>query len=72
MELQPKRPTTKGSPDPFAGDVYVDPIAQAQRRQARRLPQTFIVQLAFAEGDTEWDDHRSDEYAPHGTSAESS
>ena len=27
MELQAKRPTTKGSADWFTGDVYVDPIA---------------------------------------------
>ena len=30
MEVQAKRPTTKGSTDWFTGDVYVDPIAQNQ------------------------------------------
>ena len=30
MEVQAKRPTTKGPTDWFTGDVYVDPIAQNQ------------------------------------------
>jgi quercetin dioxygenase-like cupin family protein len=27
MEIQPKQPSAKGSPDIFAGDVWIDPIA---------------------------------------------
>src|SRR3954453_10753962 len=30
MEIQPKNPTTKGPEAWFTGDVFVDPIAQAQ------------------------------------------
>jgi len=30
MEVQPKRPTTKGPAEWFTGDVYVDPIGQNQ------------------------------------------
>ena len=30
MEVQPKRPSVKGSPDRFVGEVWLDPIADDQ------------------------------------------
>ena len=30
MEVQARQPTAKGPAEGFTGDVYVDPIAQAQ------------------------------------------
>jgi len=30
MEVQPKKPSTKGPADWFTGDVYIDPIVRGQ------------------------------------------
>jgi quercetin dioxygenase-like cupin family protein len=43
MELTPKRPTTKGDPAIFVGDVWVDPIAGAPSR-------TRLALVRFAPG----------------------
>lgn len=37
MEIQPKQPSTKGSPDRFVGDVWIDVIAQGREPSRLRV-----------------------------------
>jgi quercetin dioxygenase-like cupin family protein len=54
MRLEPKKPTAKGSPDWFVGDVWVDSIAAPQDGDQRGV----VSRVRFAPGSrTAWHAH---------------
>jgi quercetin dioxygenase-like cupin family protein len=53
MEIRPKQPSAKGTPDMFVGDVWMDPIAQGEGP-----PRLRVSAVRFAPGArTAWHSH---------------
>lgn len=54
MNLEPKQPTGKGSPDWFSGDVYIDPVATRKPEPSRMM----VSKVRFTPGaHTAWHSH---------------